>query len=366
MARILGFFPENDLALADYNPGYTPPRAAVHLRESGSLLPLWLAGPDDYVLVPREQRDAARMLKERFGLDGAPVSGLGGINGSFAPWGWSPYTARVYQKRGIHPDLVPSEFELEIIREASHRRSSIFLNEGCDATCPVVAYTWQEAVEAIRQNPQGSILKSPWSSSGRGIMAVGCNDACKAATFIEGCIRHQGSVMIERRLEKIADFALLFDVEGVKARFSAISLFFVEHGSAYIGNVVAPQQYIHDYLAKAAGVDSLQPLIARTETRFNEFLRRYSNDTYHGPAGIDMMVYASPDDGSPKIAPCVELNLRCTMGVVATAVARHIQPSAPMIMSVGPRQPLAPDAIDISGIPDSRFSITLNNLHSEK
>jgi hypothetical protein len=59
---------------------------------------------------------------------------------------------------------------------------------------------------------------------------------------------------------------------------------------------------------------------------------------YEGPFGIDMMVVANPDATSEKslaadieerqflLHPCVEINLRRTMGHVALALTRLINP----------------------------------------
>ena len=50
--NIYWFNPENDIALGlDARGGFTPPRAAVAMRQAGALLPLLWAGDDDRVLT---------------------------------------------------------------------------------------------------------------------------------------------------------------------------------------------------------------------------------------------------------------------------------------------------------------------------
>ena len=50
----------------------------------------------------------------------------------------------------------------------------------------------------------------------------------------------------------------------------------------------------------------------------NELSVLYKNK-YKGPFGVDMMIVAQPNDGRFLLHPCVEINLRRTMGHVALA-----------------------------------------------
>ena len=56
---------------------------------------------------------------------------------------------------------------------------------------------------------------------------------------------------------------------------------------------------------------------------------------YSGPAGVDMLTYRD-SSGGVAIAPCIEVNLRMTMGFAARAVMNRLAPEAPMLLRVGP------------------------------
>ena len=45
--------------------------------------------------------------------------------------------------------------------------------------------------------------------------------------------------------------------------------------------------------------------------------------SYRGPFGVDMMVVPRPDANGFLLHPCVEINLRRTMGHVALAIGRR-------------------------------------------
>ena len=90
MAKIWFFNPDNDVALAaDPRARFTPPAAALELRRSGALLPMWWAAEGDEVLVESDAALAgARELQRRFDLKGRAVRrSEGGCEAS--PWGWS-------------------------------------------------------------------------------------------------------------------------------------------------------------------------------------------------------------------------------------------------------------------------------------
>ena len=116
--------------------------------------------------------------------------------------------------------------------------------------------------------------------------------------------------MVERALDKVADFAALFHSDGVRVSFRGLSMFTTEARGMYSGNVVAPQSYIESRLSGMIDFDSLMEIISREE----EILTELTATAYKGWMGVDMMVYN--DGGRRRVMPCVELNLRMTMGVL--------------------------------------------------
>ena len=67
--RLFLYNPENDIALASGLPRITPPRQASDIHLSGALLPVWLAGEGDYVLVKDATKTPAPLREYLHGVN---------------------------------------------------------------------------------------------------------------------------------------------------------------------------------------------------------------------------------------------------------------------------------------------------------
>ena len=354
------FNPENDLALALGCRHYTPPPNASALRSAGALLPMWWAGEGDIILAPVERAPQCRELADTFGLHGRVVeAGADYISGHRpSPWGWSPDAARRFGKFGVDPSLLPSPARLDAIRSLSHRRTSLAILEAMGTPkewLPLEARTANEAVEMNRRYP-GCYLKAPWSGSGRGVAPMAGMSDETVAGKAEGIIHRQGSVMVERGVDKLLDFAALYRSEGGRVTFEGLSLFKAESRGMYQGNIVAPQGWIE---ARIARLHPLKPLLEAI-SRQAEILTSLVADSYEGWMGVDMMIGREPD-GSTMLHPCVELNLRQTMGVVALHIARRLKVREPRLMAWtrGTMGAMPRESVALLP-PDSGFTLTLS------
>ncbi len=154
-------------------------------------------------------------------------------------------------------------------------------------------------------------LKFPWSGSGRGVIDASAFPSGEVRRRALGVIRRQGSIMCEKRLDKVKDFAMLFHSDGEKVSFVGYSLFFTDHAGTYAGNLLAKDELILDELSQSVPKEHLEETALCLEKIFTELLAM----DYKGYFGVDMMVYRQGE--KLEIAPCVEVNLRMTMGVVA-------------------------------------------------
>lgn len=196
------------------------------------------------------------------------------------------------------------------------------------------------------------IAKSPWSSSGRGVFS---SRDMSAPTFLRRCddtIRRQGSVMIEHLHQVVADFAMLFEATATGVTSVGLSRFHNCRGASYAGNDLATDAEIR------SGLSSMIPnsLLEAVEESLRAILDEMTVGRYRGPLGVDMLIAAGPD-GSCYLVPCVELNLRCTMGFVAHALRKRL-PSAYRRMSVAPFRTGAPEMDQLPLVPPNlHFSI---------
>lgn len=335
MAYLHYFYPENDLALARNIEHYTAPPAAARLRNAGATLPLWYGEAGDAALTDGVNAAWLGRMRDAFDLRTDifrhTIDGLEPM-----PWGWSKPVVAKYKSIGYCSDFLPSDSDIEALRQLSHRR-----------TASVVAGMLAEAIEcplapaAVEVNciddldafltacgAEGAVVKLPWSSSGRGLVAVDNSSLPQQRAMIEGMIRKQGSVMVERRLRKVMDFAMLFTVADGLCHFDGYSVFCCSRLGSYEGNILAPQSGLRQMVARHTGCQILEDIATSLTTILGELC----GHVYHGPLGVDMMVVDHPDY---CLAPVVEVNLRNTMGhVCRNLYARHIADGAEGFYSV--------------------------------
>lgn len=289
MSTVHLFNPENDLALGLNTYCYTPrPNVAV-LHRLGARLPSLWAESKDIVL---------------------PANHIvwGEVN-AVKPWGWSLDAKRQLKNVGCPDCLLPSDETLALFRALSHRRNSIrLLRElNADFELPQEFFTADEALEELSRGNK-RYIKSPWSGSGKGVICTSNIPFSALRKIIGGIIRRQGSVIVEKELEKKLDFAMLWQLEEVGAEFQGLSVFRIGNEGYYEGNLVGSQTQFQELI----GVNIP---IAELKKGLETVLKGYK-----GPVGVDMMVC---QDG--RVMPCVEINLRLTMGFAALALYKKLQ-----------------------------------------
>lgn len=340
MNRLLLYNPENDLALASGLEHFTPPSAAVEMSTAGAFLPFWWAEPGDTVLVPEHLSSQAESYRQRFNLNGR----IGSSASVAEPWGWSLSTRRRLLNAGFPADRLPSAEQIDKIRHLSHRRITAEIHRllGSDAI-PVEARTTDEALRAIADFGH-AVVKLPWSCSGRGVFFSRLCRPDELRRRIDGSIRRQGCVMIEPEYQVEREIAALFRCDDGIARFRGFSSTVSAGAGRYRGNLVMKR----DDLANLAGRDALD-----AATALQPIISTLIGHNYSGWLGIDMLRHSS------GLNPCMEVNLRMTMGVLALYLAeRLIADGESGIIRTTPD--IVPDgAIDLS-TPGSKMKITFS------
>lgn len=229
------------------------------------------------------------------------------------PWGWSLATKQRYRQMGVAGELLPSDEWLEEVRRLSSREFACeyvkeLLEEMKDERLlgEEMAFCKDVSTVNCRLSTVNSplIFKSPWSSSGRGVFVGRWNDA-RTQARLQGFLSSQGGFVVDRFYEdKVLDFAMEFVVhKDHTVEFLGYSVFQAGESGAYGYNYVESQAELQQRM----GVDD--SLLHRLIAYHKEHL---AQTAYHGPVGIDMLKTA---DGS--IHPCLEINLRLNMGILA-------------------------------------------------
>ena len=116
--------------------------------------------------------------------------------------------------------------------------------------------------------------------------------------------------------EEVKDFGMEFFSDGRGGiTYLGLSLFEAE-GSAYTGNMLASES------VKSAAITACLPggLLDSVRARIQQSLAVGIGEAYTGPFGIDMMVVEGNAGTGFLLHPCVEINLRRTMGHVALSL----------------------------------------------
>lgn len=317
MKRLLYFYPENDLALADNTPNYTAPHAAVELRQSGEQLPLWFGDDGDMVFTTGTNAMWYDAVAQSFNLK----TKLWNRDRNLVPtpWGWSLSVRRFFERNGFNDNMMPTNDQIAWMRALSHRRVSAKLSEmlrkclGNSICEPAVELSEITDIhDFISQNGR-SIVKLPWSGSGRGLIDSDLVPDPEFSRRTQGSINRQGSVMVEKYYPKHYDFALLYNMRESKAEFVGYSLFETDARGVYTGNLVASDDKLLEVLSQH--VD--RQLIVNVAEQCSVILSELIGDNYEGPLGVDMMTV---DDGTLAVA---EINLRNTMGHVAHCLSQR-------------------------------------------
>ena len=319
------FNPEHDIALASNLANFTAPHAGRHLRSDLGWLPALWAAEDDFVLVDNidHAQHSWRRIRARVGrgdvcfVEKADLLRLG-ID-RVAPWGWD-LALRAYLLRNgvLH---VPSEQYIADVRRLSHRRTAAQLLSALISVEGTVGDS-REVVSVAEVNDLVAehgrvVVKAPWSSSGRGLRFLNAPADEFQQRWLQNVIAAQGSVMIEPQYDRVRDFGLEFEAADNGIRYLGLSLFHTKNG-AYTGNVLTSEEDKRDMISRYVSIGLLDDIQGK-------ILSNLDLGTYRGPFGIDMMVVRNKEGVKGqgergRLHPCVEINLRRTMGHVALAL----------------------------------------------
>ncbi|MBR1402061.1 MAG: hypothetical protein IJ562_10895 [Prevotella sp.] len=331
------FNPEHDIALAFNRKHLTMPHAAQELRMNMGWIPAIWASDVDVVLV--DDISFAIKASSRFKdtiadvlfVERADLPDLmrGIKDVEIQPWGWDLTLRTQLSEAGVAPDHLPTDRQLQEIRHYSSRVQTVSmlkkLRSGIEEdTCGMSMFlTSEEMLADLLQKKEKLVLKAPWSSSGRGIRYVDGDISPSLAGWYKRILEVQGGIMVEPYYRKVKDFGMEFVLDGDgNASYLGLSLF-ATINNAYVGNLLATEEEKEKIISKYIPLT----LLHEVRNRICAEMPRLVGNCYAGPFGIDMMIVAKEDANGYLLHPCVEINLRRTMGHVSLAV-KH-EPTAP-------------------------------------
>ena len=320
MKAVYLFNPEHDLALAHGAHNYTAPPFARRLAHDLRLLPAWLAQPGGFLAVPDNapiDEDRRWLQEHNLEVTPIPVSKIADLGPCrIHPWGWDAALRYRLLQAGVSPDNLPTDDQLDWIRRLSHRRVTITVHQALGeafSPCPVELKTTDEVAAFAAAHP-GCYLKMPWSGSGKGIYhVIDVTADNHVPRWIEGALKRQGSLLCEVGLDRVQDFAIECECRDGMTVLTGYSIFDNDFHSQFGTGRVAPMEVLHQSLLQQ------YPDLDNVASAVLKVLDNIIAPHYDGPLGIDMMLYKK-ENGEIALNPCVEINLRMTMGMVTAAL----------------------------------------------
>lgn len=328
------------MALADNKSSFLPPAVIRKMANDLSFLPTWIAEPSDIVIVDSVERaeifrdSIYNKVKKKVGEGVCFASfkepfknvcsrlSIDVDNAELAPWGWDGYIKRKFEKWGVPQSMLPTDEELEGIRNLSSRRVAVKMmplvadaigRDFCVGESFVI--TSLEEFFPLAEKYEGVMMKMPWSSSGKGLnYCYSTNITEKVKGWINNVIEKQGCCIVEPLYNKFGDYALEFKVSEGKVSFLGYSKFDTANQGTYQGNVLMTDKEIEDYMCYILGVDVDKIRTVRKVVEEN--VRNLIAPYYNGVLGVDMMIVRDYEKGD-FLHPCVEVNLRNNMGILA-------------------------------------------------
>ena len=334
MTKVYIFNPQNDLALATGGINYVAPPFAVRMAADLAVLPAFIAEPGS-LLITDSDLDAEWLehLNTTFGLDVHAVkrSNLRHLTHcQVMPWGWCLDMRRRLLKWGASSDSVPSKDSIYHLRGLSHRRVSILIHKRLEdlmerrlCPMPVELATPDEVMDFVHHY-RNCYIKTPWSSSGRGIYHTIDGATPELEQWCRGSLRRQGSLLCEQALDKVMDFAVEFYCADGKAIERGFSIFSTDSHSQYTCGDVAPREVLK------SRITALYPQLDEVVEALTQAIDELVAPHYTGWMGVDMLLYnaESPRRNVSPLSlgldPCVELNLRPTMGAITSMLGDNI------------------------------------------
>ena len=160
--------------------------------------------------------------------------------------------------------------------------------------CPVpVELAVLEDVREFVESHDGCFIKTPWSSSGRGIYhATAGKWTPELEQWCNGALKRQGSVLCEVAFDKVMDLAVEFFACGGKTSVRGFSIFSTDSHSQYHSGIVASQDVLHQRVVE------LYPQFDVVVEALTRVLDEMVAPYYSGWLGVDMLLYS--DEQSPS------------------------------------------------------------------
>jgi hypothetical protein len=329
------FNPGHETAVLNASKYFQPAANQVKMQQELAFLPLWYARKGDFVWI--ETQTSKTFLNEikilnpaaqLISIDDLSCGKKYLLHQEIDLWGISPHAIYRWEKlnRFYQMDWKIPEWKEEYQKLGSRRTNLSILSCLIDKyseiekeIIPLYFSQIDEIENYICRAQERKLVKSPYSSSGRGLVWLPPGKLNRSEKqIISGMLRKQSHVSIEKVLDKQLDFSMQFEIdrEG-EPHFAGYSVFQTNSKGAYEKSLLANRSVLEKQLAVYLNCS----LLDRIKNEFIAILKEIYTPYYKGNIGVDMMVYLSGNQY--RLHPCVEINMRKSMGYLAVQFQKN-------------------------------------------
>ncbi len=342
--RLFYFNPTCEMAIVNGRTSYMPPQNLRRFEEDLECISLWLAGTNDFILLRSKLSDNYQEYLEDlhikhpcFILSREDIGEQ--LISELHPWGWSPAVHKKLKEflanmesgwldhpmsswKKSHSFLLSRLSGLKIIDE-------IFNNsfEGYDKILipqkPVVLKSLEEIQDLNSLISPPSLLKTPWSASGRGLFKIRDEkEETETNQWLIAKLRQQKFLLAEPFLNKILDISFHFIIDKDGYHFLGTTIFKTDNKGRFTGC------YTHYPEIMQLDTSLIETAILQARQLLLNALENLKlKDVYYGPVGIDGLFFIH-SDGEIYLHPCIEVNLRYTMGLLNINLQKYLHPES--------------------------------------
>lgn len=291
-----------------FNPGYeasilrgaahyTPPKMVRRLRADLQVLPIYFAedgeGGEGILITHNLPAEWMHPRMTEHLVAGAEL----------LPWGWGD------ELKGLFPSIVLPYTSAEMAHFASRERGVELWHKVYEKSPKSFRYAPPRKVApslSLKLSPGKWVLKEDYTSSGRGIEILDSSDVDMTEVLRTKQLKSpQKSLFIEPYYEIIYELGFEYRRQAGKVTYLG-----------YHRAITQKSQYVGSYLgAKSPGV--AVEVYAELVRQALEAMELYN---YEGIIGVDTALYQGME--ILQLVPCLEVNIRPTMGYVALSLAR--------------------------------------------
>ena len=346
MPHLFLFNPGHEMEILCGKSHYTPPYSVQKMTSDLEMLPVWYGGAGSFTLVrnPKASQFIASLPKVfRSSLSSPMILNLMmkelfrrkklGEKPKLPPltasiWGVSPRSIDAFKElKQAGMTIEIPEWKEEYMLLTNRQTAAVclaLLQKRIPITpsihIPDFFSDIKELEKYVLQSSLPAIIKTPFSSSGRGHYWVESNKLdARALSWLSNALKKQGAVSIEPALDRIFDFAAEFYSDGNgQIQYMGLSIFETQSRGQFVGCMLGTQEMLLQQLNEYISPDDYLFLVEQ----IGLVLKEVVGNIYCGYMGVDMFIYKT-EDGNYAVHPFVELNLRYTMGLAAMQISRQ-------------------------------------------